>query len=117
MSSLHLIQPSTRRAAWARSPRLYLCATFSGFAAWEPEIGTTHWEPAPSLAGGKSLPNAEELPSKLAPEFATETPNLLKDLRWHILFAKQTPQTLLCALNSFPKQGASENFGSGMSRL
>src|SRR5271165_5138876 len=38
--------------------------------------------------------------------------NTRTDLRWQILLARQTPQTLLRALNSFPKQGASENLGS-----
>jgi hypothetical protein len=40
-----------------------------------------------------------------------------KVLRWQSLFARQTPQTLLLALNSFPKQGASENFGSPIAIL
>jgi hypothetical protein len=41
-------------------------------------------------------------------------PNPLKNFVWHCLFAKQILQILLFAWNSFPKQEASENFGSRM---
>jgi hypothetical protein len=37
-----------------------------------------------------------------------------KNLRWQSLLAKQIRQILLPASNSFPKHGASENFGSRM---
>jgi len=43
-----------------------------------------------------------------------ETPRALRYFRWHGLFARQTLQILLRESNSFPKQGASENFGSRM---
>ena len=37
-----------------------------------------------------------------------------KTIRWQGLLARQTRQILLPGSNSFPKQGASENFGSRM---